>query len=386
MSLFGCQQNFIQRYLSMSSLQKVTKMMMSNIPVIIVLFSLSWVAGIGIFATYFDCDPLLANITKKKDELLPYFVEEQFDYLPGFIGVFMACLFNGALALNVSNINSLATVTWEDFLSKLPYFKLKKEKHQLNIIKFVGVVYAVLIMGVGFSVGLLSGVIESQMLMTSATSGPLLGAFLLAILFPMANWKGTASGMIIAQILTSWLVIGNLTMGQTKKSRLETSIDGCSNDTLSFDSYRHKFNYWNMNNKPQEIQYENFYSVPIEKDQNLSPLIQLYSTSYMYYSIFGTLLTVFIGIVISWMTQSKEDAYESKLIHPMVLRFSNWLPGKKRYYTDMSEEIIKTEPVVHDNHAYENSETVEKVEERPKDFELSKTIVPSEIYRKITVD
>lgn len=44
-------------------------------------------------------------------------------------------------------------------------------------------------MGISFGVGLLSGVIESSMLVTSATSGPLLGVFVLAMLIPCCNWK-----------------------------------------------------------------------------------------------------------------------------------------------------------------------------------------------------
>jgi hypothetical protein len=44
-------------------------------------------------------------------------------------------------------------------------------------------------MGVAFVVATLSGVIEASMLMTSATSGPLLGVFILAMFFPPANWK-----------------------------------------------------------------------------------------------------------------------------------------------------------------------------------------------------
>jgi hypothetical protein len=44
-------------------------------------------------------------------------------------------------------------------------------------------------MGISFGVATLSGVIESSMLMTSATSGPLLGVFVLAMLFPCVNRK-----------------------------------------------------------------------------------------------------------------------------------------------------------------------------------------------------
>lgn len=60
-------------------------------------------------------------------------------------------------------------------MSHLPQFKGMEDKKQLQTIKFIGSVYGLMIMGVGFLVQLLSGVIESAQLMTSATSGPLLG-------------------------------------------------------------------------------------------------------------------------------------------------------------------------------------------------------------------
>lgn len=91
--------------------------------------------------------------------------------------------------MNVSNLNSLATVTWEDFVSHMPRFKELIDKQQLSMIKYIGVIYAFIIMGIAFSVGFLSGVIESAMLTSSATTGPLVGVFMLAMLVPVANWK-----------------------------------------------------------------------------------------------------------------------------------------------------------------------------------------------------
>lgn len=44
-------------------------------------------------------------------------------------------------------------------------------------------------MGVAFIVAQSSGVIDASQLMTSATSGPLLGVFVLAMFFPSTNWK-----------------------------------------------------------------------------------------------------------------------------------------------------------------------------------------------------
>lgn len=92
-------------------------------------------------------------------------------------------------SLNVSNINSLATVTWEDFLSQLPRFRNFVDKKQLHFIKYIGVMYACIILGFAFCVGFLSGVIETAMLTSSATTGPLVGVFLLAVFVPIANWK-----------------------------------------------------------------------------------------------------------------------------------------------------------------------------------------------------
>lgn len=128
-----------------------------------------------IYAVYQNCDPLQSGYTKSADAILPFYVEDKYSFIPGLMGIFLSTLFNSALILNVSNLNSLATVTWEDFLSNLPQFKGLTDKKQLQIIKFVGTIYGLMIMGVGFLVQLLSGVIESAQLMTSATSGPLLG-------------------------------------------------------------------------------------------------------------------------------------------------------------------------------------------------------------------
>lgn len=51
----------------------------------------------AIFANYADCDPLTLGYTSKIDEIVPFFVEDNFLWLPGLLGMFMASLFNGAL-------------------------------------------------------------------------------------------------------------------------------------------------------------------------------------------------------------------------------------------------------------------------------------------------
>ncbi|CAG9838296.1 unnamed protein product [Diabrotica balteata] len=250
LSIFGCQQNFVQRYCSMDSQKQVTRTMMWNIPVITVLFSLSWVVGMVVYAVYASCDPLSSGYIDKYDEVLPFFVEDRFSYFPGILGLFMASLFNGALSLNVSNLNSLATVTFEDFVR--PLFKDMKDSRQLWSIKFIGVVYGLVIMGISFGVGLLDGVIESSMLVTSATSGPLLGVFVMALLIPCANWKGAAIGVISGHLVTLWITFGGLTIEKPPASFLPVYTDGCGN--TSFNDHilkpEHRYPKWTPTTTP----------------------------------------------------------------------------------------------------------------------------------------
>ncbi|XP_043462851.1 sodium-coupled monocarboxylate transporter 1 isoform X2 [Leptopilina heterotoma] len=324
LSIFGCQQNFVQRYCSMGSRGKVVKTMISNMPVIAVLFSLSWIVGMVIFSNYANCDPFTKGYISKIDEIVPFYVEDRFVYLPGVVGLVMATLFNSALTLAVSNLQSLATVTYEDFLSQMRICSNLKDTEQLRLIKVIGVIYGVLIIGASFLVGMLPGVIESSMLMTSATSGPLLGVFVLAMLVPCANWKGASAGMIFSHISTLWLTFGRLMLNPPVEN-LPLSIDDCRNDTFSAHAMKTMSTPWL---KSEMIENE------IIDEVTKSPLDYVYGITYMYYALIGSLTTVLVGIIVSLLTTDpKGDVYEEHLLHPVALKLSKLFPGRARIYS-----------------------------------------------------
>ncbi|CAK9807934.1 Sodium-coupled monocarboxylate transporter 2 [Anthophora quadrimaculata] len=332
LSIFGCQQNFVQRYCSMTSQRKVVKTMLANMPIIFVLFSLSWIVGMVIFANYADCDPLTMGYISKFDEIVPFYVEDKFLNFPGLLGLVMATLFNSALTLAVSNLNSLATVTFEDFLGQIPSLKELKDKQQLHFIKFISVIYGVLIVGISFLVAMLSGVIESSMLMTSATSGPLLGVFLLAMLVPCANWKGAAAGMIFSHVTTLWITFGHLSVSNAVET-LPLSTENCRNDT---------FSPWitqpgnAMFAIPNVTMIDEFTDVPFNSSSvtsSMGPMEYLYSITYMYYAFIGSMSTVIVGIIVSLLTADpKGDMYEEHLLHPLAVKISRYFPGRRRLY------------------------------------------------------
>ncbi|XP_011880679.1 PREDICTED: sodium-coupled monocarboxylate transporter 2 isoform X2 [Vollenhovia emeryi] len=335
LSIFGCQQNFVQRYCSMSSQRKVVKTMMANMPIIIILFSLSWIVGMVIFANYADCDPLNMGYISKIDEIVPFYVEDKFSSVPGMLGLVMATLFNSALTLAVSNLNSLATVTFEDFFSHIPALSDLKDTQQLHAIKIIGVIYGLMIIGISFLVAMLSGVIESSMLMTSATSGPLLGVFLLAMLIPCANWKGAAAGMIFSHATTIWITFGHLSLGNVKEM-LPLSTESCHNETfsswvtkpISLESYSSpNVSSWTTMQKNLTL------SSVDESNKSSNPINVLYGITYMYYALIGSITTVGVGIIVSLITADAEaDKYEEHLLHPLARKIAGFFPGKRRLY------------------------------------------------------
>lgn len=150
-----------------------------------------------------------------------------------------------------------------------------KDVNQLRTIKFIGVVYGIIIMIIAFGVGHLDGVIESSMLLTSATSGPLLGVFLMALLIPCANWKvrisncrnnflqkiqnrqneiyeiyvqGASIGVITGHLITLWITFGGLTIEKPPSKILPLTTDGCTNS--SFNSHilkpEHRVPVWTV--------------------------------------------------------------------------------------------------------------------------------------------
>lgn len=105
------------------------------------------------------------------------------------------------------------------------------------IILFSSSFPAIIIMCLSLCVGMVGGVVEGSLLVTSATSGALLGVFTLAALCPVANGKGALWGMIASHIVTTWMATGRLLYVNKGVAMLPTSIEVSSSESyisLSF--------------------------------------------------------------------------------------------------------------------------------------------------------
>jgi sodium-coupled monocarboxylate transporter 8/12 len=92
---------------------------------------------------------------------------------------------------------------------------------------------------------------------------------------------------------------------------------------------------------PAPINYTGNFSYDIINTTRAAPsdpLTQLYSVTYMYYSLIGCFISILIGWTVSYFTGSESDLYDQELIHPVARKMANFFPGKKRRYAEKTVE------------------------------------------------
>ncbi|CAL8077557.1 unnamed protein product [Orchesella dallaii] len=315
LSSYGCHQTTVQRYCSMSSLKKAFQALLLTAPLVSFTMSLAVLVGIVIFANYAGCDPITLGFITKKDQIAPYFVLEFLSPTTGLMGLFIACLYSGALSTVSSGLNSLAAVTWQDFFTKIRYFRDLSDKEQGRVTKGIGFAYGFLIIGFGFAAGSLGGVLKAALVVNGTVAGPLLGVFLLGVLLPFVNSKGAISGMLIAHAISLTIGFGGLAFGEPDLP-LPFSIDSCSNETLS-----KVFNITAV----YEKQFKALHAKPVP----VEGFMKIFNISYLLYPLVGTFITVFVGSVVSLLTGPSEMTKDDeKYIHPLMVKIIKKFRGK----------------------------------------------------------
>ena len=71
--------------------------MLGNLPLLVIIFTLSSLSGLAAYAYFSGCDPVIARQIKSHDELLPYFVMTVLGKYNGYAGIFVAGIFAASL-------------------------------------------------------------------------------------------------------------------------------------------------------------------------------------------------------------------------------------------------------------------------------------------------
>ncbi|XP_069946558.1 sodium-coupled monocarboxylate transporter 1-like isoform X2 [Cherax quadricarinatus] len=293
---YSCTQTTIQRYVSMKSLTHAYMSIFMVIPFFILLISLTMITGLVMFATYEGCDPLAAGLITKKDQILPFYVMDRLSSVPGLPGLFVACIFSGALSTISSGVNSQAAVTWEDAFANIPRFAKLTSATQALLTKFLALGYGFLAVGLAFLAGNLGGVLQAAIAVTSSVAGPLLAVFIMALFMPFTNSKGACSALVLGTAVALSFSFGATILG-IKPEILPTSTDACpANLTIPLPSDTHPV-------RVSDLQYPQ----------------KIFGLSYTQLGPLGLVVGLVVGVLVSFLTgKSGGRRVERSLVHPWV--------------------------------------------------------------------
>ncbi|XP_021340035.1 sodium-coupled monocarboxylate transporter 1-like, partial [Mizuhopecten yessoensis] len=177
-----------------------------------------------------------------------------FRSLPGLSGIYISCLFSGALSTLSSGINALAANTVEDILGDC----VKKSKiiSQTCVAKLCVFSYGLIVIGLAYAISSRSGSINQIALsVLGACGGPLVGLFFLGGMIPKANWIGAIVGSLITMSFNIWLSVGGQIYGKRPVKLIQNPTSGCypNNFTVSMnESFIYSYNL-TINTTPYDV-------------------------------------------------------------------------------------------------------------------------------------
>ncbi|KAH8407384.1 hypothetical protein KR215_011850, partial [Drosophila sulfurigaster] len=305
-------QNMIQRYLSLPTLRHARIAIWTFIAGVLTFLAICGYAGLLIYATYADCDPLETKLAQRNDQLLPLLVMETLGAYPGLPGVFVAGVFSAALSSLSTGLNSLSAVVLEDFVKTFRRKPLS-EAQTAFVMRSVVVLFGIIFVALVFVVEKLGAVLQLTITLTSVANGPLLGIFTAGVMLPWVNSKGALLGGFTSLLVMTWMCISaqhDLVTGDIVYQRKPYSTLGCN---------------YTFAGVPGE-----FSSLPLDGASTTpaaAASFQLYRISYLYFTLFGALVTIVVALVVSLvLRESDVDAVDPRLLTPFVRR---WLERRR---------------------------------------------------------
>ncbi|KAL8583175.1 hypothetical protein ACOMHN_046559 [Nucella lapillus] len=210
LSVYAANQAMLQRYISVSSINRARWAILCHIPMSQLFLALGIVTGMVIYAFYYGCDPLTRRLVSKPDQLVPYFVMDLMGHLPGLPGLFVACVYSAALSTVSSGVNSLAAVMLEDFFRPCLKKTGKESERLKSIITIVSaLVFGLVTIGLAYLAGELGQtILQVALSIYGMVGGPLLGLMLLGMLCPCINSWGAGSALVCSLAVSLWTGIG----------------------------------------------------------------------------------------------------------------------------------------------------------------------------------
>lgn len=175
---YGNNQVVMQRLLAARSLREMTRALLLDRALEILLAALLYLIGLGIFA-YFQVFPEHLAPGVAGDRILPYYIVHA---LPaGFSGLLIAAVFAAAMSTVDSGIHSSATMIQVDFVTPLRKRPLTRRR-SLMLARALTAGLGLLATAAALLVSEGAGILETMSRVGSLTAAPVTGLFLLGVL------------------------------------------------------------------------------------------------------------------------------------------------------------------------------------------------------------
>lgn len=310
LALYGVNQAQVQRYLSSRTEKEAVMSCYVVFPCQQIVLCLGCLMGLVMFARYGEDSPLDKGYVKTNDQMVLYFVMDVFRDLPGLPGLFVACLFSGALSTISSAFNSLATVTLEDLIK--PHFPAMTEAKATLLSKGLALAYGLICLAMAYLASLMGSVLQAAFSIFGMVGGPLLGLFCLGMFFPWANATGAVVGLISGLVMAFWIGIGSFVMrmsGPTPPLNTTTAAPPL---------------FGNMTTAVMT-------TLAATAKPRPTGVEALYSLSYMWYSAHNSTTVVVVGLLVSLLTgPMKEKDLTPGTVYPVLGNLLFFLPQRYR--------------------------------------------------------
>ncbi|XP_078468667.1 sodium/iodide cotransporter-like isoform X2 [Lampetra planeri] len=351
LSMYGVNQAQVQRYLACRSETQARRALFVNLVGLWVIVCSAGMCGLVMFALYKDCDPLQAGLVTAADQLMPYFVLDIFENIPGVPGLFLSCAYSGTLSTASTSINALAAVTLEDLLK--PNVRVLPERKLALISKGLSFMYGSLCIIVAALSSLLGGgVLQASFTVMGVVSGPLLGAFSLGIFVPPSNSTGVLVGLAAGFVASLWISVGASIYPPSlaDMGALPTSVSACGAAAAAAAATWHlRGGSANVSAAPDLHAFgANLSAVPEICDAARPALADsFYAMSYLYFGPLGTVVTMLVGVAVSYLTgpTRREDIGPGLLWSDLSWPSKNKLKKAKHSLASLNSEDLDTAPL-----------------------------------------
>ncbi|XP_030627005.1 solute carrier family 5 member 6a [Chanos chanos] len=308
LALYGVNQAQVQRYLSSRTEREAIMSCYAVFPTQQIVLTMSCLMGLVMYARYGEDSPLDKGYVKTNDQMVLYFVMDVLRDLPGLPGLFVACLFSGALSTISSAFNSLATVTMEDLIK--PHVPAMTETRATWLSKGLALGYGLVCLAMAYIASLMGSVLQAALSIFGMVGGPLLGLFCLGMFFPWANSIGAIVGLIAGLIMAFWIGIGSIVMRMSAAPPPPVLNATALPDMGNMTTIAMTTVINSITTKPRP-----------------TGLQALYSLSYMWYSAHNSTTVVVVGLIVSLLTgPQKEKDLTPGTVYPVLGKLLFFLP------------------------------------------------------------